>query len=153
MSKDNQELPFEQVNFEMLVVLFRIITGNTWPTQVRMVPGELGLQRSNYKGGSQEQGPHYSWCRVVHGPEAGSRLTMLLWGLLELGEGEAPEPEREGRNKGFHWWMGGGAFKEREQKYLNLTLLPLSPFPQVPRRQEFLVGLPTPSSWARGQSG
>lgn len=56
-SEDNQELPFVQVNFEMLVVLFRILTGNTWSARVRIVLGKLGLQKSNYKGGSQEQGP------------------------------------------------------------------------------------------------
>lgn len=84
------------------------------------------------KEGARKRGPHYSWCRVVHGPEAGSRLAMLLWGLLELVNGEAPKPEGEERNKGFHWWMGG-IQRKGAGEYLNLTLLPLSPFPQVPR--------------------
>lgn len=59
---------------------------------------------------------------------------MLLWGLLEFGDGESPEPEGEGRNKGFHWWMGT-IRREGAGEYLNLTL-PLSPSPQVPRGQE-----------------
>lgn len=78
----------------------------------------MDYRRVITKEGARNRGPHYSWCRVVHGPEAGSRLCSCgdCW---SLGMGSY-QSLKKGGIKAFTG--GWGPFEEREQGNI-LTLL------------------------------
>lgn len=57
-----------QADVEMLVVLFRVLIEYRWSTRVNRFQEGVDYRGLIKKEGAR--GP-YSWCRVVHGPEAG----------------------------------------------------------------------------------
>lgn len=122
--------------------------GNRRPTQVGMVPAGLGLQRTNYKGGGQGQGPTtadagrcwaWGWEQTGHAPVGTARDGGTRHQSLKKGEVEASTGG----------W--GGIQREGAGKYPNLTLLPFSPFPQVSQEAWVPCGAVPPPARLLGQ--